>query len=298
MARLGYALTAMVTPFADDLSVDRKRAAELAEYLVAHNSDGLVVAGTTGESPTLSAEEKLDLFKTVRDAVGPDIVVIGGTGSNDTHKSIELTRAASELGILDGVMLVGPYYNKPSQEGLYQHFRACSQATDLPVVLYNVPGRTGKNIETDTVLRLARDLPNVVGLKEASGDMTQISRICAGKPDSLDVYSGEDAVTLPMLAVGCVGVISVVSHLVGPDMADMIHAFHAGDTRRAWQLHYKLLDMFEACFLSSGNPACVKYGLEVCGFPVGPSRLPVVPASEKDQAQIRQVCEALGIARA
>ncbi len=298
MARLGYALTAMVTPFADDLSVDRKRAAELAEYLVAHKSDGLVVAGTTGESPTLSAEEKLDLFKTVRDAVGPDIVVIGGTGSNDTHKSIELTRAASELGILDGVMLVGPYYNKPSQEGLYQHFRACSQATDLPVVLYNVPGRTGKNIETDTVLRLARDLPNVVGLKEASGDMTQISRICAGKPDSLDVYSGEDAVTLPMLAVGCVGVISVVSHLVGPDMADMIHAFHAGDTRRAWQLHYKLLDMFEACFLSSGNPACVKYGLEVCGFPVGPSRLPVVPASEKDQAQIRQVCEALGIARA
>ena len=298
MARLGYALTAMVTPFADDLSVDRKRAAELAEYLVAHNSDGLVVAGTTGESPTLSAEEKLDLFKTVRDAVGPDIVVIGGTGSNDTHKSIELTRAASELGILDGVMLVGPYYNKPSQEGLYQHFRACSQATDLPMVLYNVPGRTGKNIETDTVLRLARDLPNVVGLKEASGDMTQISRICAGKPDSLDVYSGEDAVTLPMLAVGCVGVISVVSHLVGPDMADMIHAFHAGDTRRAWQLHYKLLDMFEACFLSSGNPACVKYGLEVCGFPVGPSRLPVVPASEKDQAQIRQVCEALGIARA
>jgi 4-hydroxy-tetrahydrodipicolinate synthase len=296
MARLGYALTAMVTPFADDLSVDHKRAAELAEYLVAHKSDGLVVAGTTGESPTLSAEEKLGLFRTVRDAVGPDIVVIGGTGSNDTRSSIELTRAASELGILDGVMLVGPYYNKPSQEGLYQHFRACSQATDLPVVLYNVPGRTGKNIETDTVLRLARDLPNVVGLKEASGDMTQISRICAGKPESLDVYSGEDAVTLPMLSVGCVGVISVVSHLVGPDMADMIHAFHAKDTRRAWHLHYKLLDMFEACFLSSGNPACVKYGLEVCGFPVGPSRLPVVPASEKDRAQIRQVCEALGIA--
>ncbi len=296
MARLGYALTAMVTPFADDLSVDHKRAAELAEYLVAHKSDGLVVAGTTGESPTLSAEEKLGLFRTVRDAVGPDIVVIGGTGSNDTRSSIELTRAASELGILDGVMLVGPYYNKPSQEGLYQHFRACSQATDLPVVLYNVPGRTGKNIETDTVLRLARDLPNVVGLKEASGDMTQISRICAGKPESLDVYSGEDAVTLPMLSVGCVGVISVVSHLVGPDMADMIHAFHAKDTRRAWHLHHKLLDMFEACFLSSGNPACVKYGLEVCGFPVGPSRLPVVPASEKDRAQIRQVCEALGIA--
>lgn len=298
MARLGYALTAMVTPFADDLSVDHKRAAELAEYLVAHKSDGLVVAGTTGESPTLSAEEKLALFRTVRDAVGPDTVVIGGTGSNDTRKSVELTRAASELGILDGVMLVGPYYNKPSQEGLYQHFLACSRATDLPVVLYNVPGRTGKNIETDTVLRLARDLTNVVGLKEASGDMTQISRICAAKPDSLDVYSGEDAATLPMLSVGCVGVISVVSHLVGPDMADMIHAFHARDTRRAWQLHYKLLDMFEACFLSSGNPACVKYGLEVCGFPVGPSRLPVVPASEKDQARIRQVCEALGIAGA
>jgi len=297
MARLGYCLTAMVTPFSADLSVDYARAADLARYLVDEKSDGLVVAGTTGESPTLSAQEKLELFRVVRDAVGRTIPVVGGTGSNDTAKSIELTKAASELGVLDGVMLVGPYYNKPSQEGLYQHFRACAEATNLPVVLYNVPGRTGKNIEADTVLRLARDVKNVLALKEASGDLTQISRICAGKPDTLDVYSGEDAVTLPMLAVGCMGVISVVSHVVGPQMADMIAAFHAKDTQRAWRIHHKLLDVYEACFLPSGNPACVKYALEVCGFPVGSSRLPVVPPSEKDAARIRQVCEALGLAR-
>ncbi len=296
MTELGYLLTAMVTPFkADDLSVDYDRTAQLALKLVDERSDGLVVAGTTGESPTLSKQEKLDLFKVVRDAVGDRATVVGGTGGNDTASSIELTRAATELGVLDAVMLVGPYYNKPSQEGMYQHFKACAQATDLPVVLYNVPGRTGKNIEASTVLRLAHELPNVAAVKEASGDFMQISRICQGMPEGFRVYSGSDEFTLPMLSVGCWGVISVISHLTGPDVADMIAAFHAKDTQKAWMLHHRLLDMCDACFQASGNPACVKRGLEICGFDTGGVRLPVVPASDKDTAVLRKACEDLGL---
>lgn len=295
MPRLGHLITAMVTPFDDDLRVDYDRAGELACRMVAEKSDGILLAGTTGESPTLSKQEKLDLFRAVREAVGKDVIVVGGTGSNDTAASVELTETASALGVLDAVMHVGPYYNKPSQEGFYQHFKACAAATDLPVIVYNVPGRTGKNIEADTVLRLAENVDNIVAVKEASGDLVQVSRICAGMPEEFDVYSGSDEFTLPMLAVGSVGVISVVSHLVGPQVAEMIAAFHAADTRCAWDLHHELLDMFDACFLPSGNPACVKRGLEIVGFPVGGVRLPVVPASEKDTARMREVCAALGL---
>jgi 4-hydroxy-tetrahydrodipicolinate synthase len=285
----------MVTPFDPSGNVDYGRSAELARKLVAEKSDGLVIAGTTGESPTLTCAEKLELCRVTREAVGPEVVLVMGTGGNDTRASIELTREATELGLLDAVMLVGPYYNKPSQEGFYQHFRACAQATDLPVILYNVPGRTGKNIEANTVLRLAHELANVVAVKEASGDLVQISRICAGKPAGFDVYSGSDEFTLPMMAVGAVGVISVVSHLVGPQMAEMMAAFVACDTERAWTLHHRLLDMFDACFLPSGSPACVKAGLEICGFPTGGCRLPIVPATEKDRITMREVCAALGL---
>ncbi len=295
MATLGTLLTAMVTPFNQDLSVNYDRAGDLARKLVAEKSEGLVIAGTTGESPTLTVDEKLSLFKCTREAVGTDATVVGGTGSNDTAASIELTKAAAELGVLDGVMLVGPYYNKPSQEGLYEHFKACAQATDLPVIVYNVPGRTGKNIEADTVLRLAEDVPNIKAVKEASGDLVQVSRICAGMPDDFAVYSGSDEFTLPILSVGGLGVISVVSHLVGPDVAGMLDAFHAKDTQRAWRLHHKQLDMYDACFLPSGNPACVKHGLELCGFEIGPSRLPVVPVSDKDADCIKAACESLGL---
>lgn len=295
MPRFGYLVTAMVTPFDDDLRVDYDRAGALARRMAAEKSDGILLAGTTGESPTLSKQEKLDLFRAVREAVGKNVILLGGTGSNDTAASVELTRAASDLGVLDGIMHVGPYYNKPSQEGFYQHFRACAAATDLPVIVYNVPGRTGKNIEADTVLRLAEDVANIVAVKEASGDLVQVSRICAGMPEGFDVYSGSDEFTLPMLAVGSIGVISVVSHLVGPQVAEMIAAFHAADTRRASELHHELLDMFDACFLPSGNPACVKRGLEIVGFPVGGVRLPVVPASENDTARMREVCAALGL---
>jgi len=294
MPELGNLITAMVTPFDDDLNVDYDRAGELAVRLADAGSD-ILVSGTTGESPTISAEEKLELFRVVRDAVGEDVGILAGTGGNDTAKSVELTEKASELDV-DAILLVGPYYNKPSQEGFYQHFRTVAECTDLPVVLYNVPGRTGKNIETSTVLRLAEDVSNIVGMKEASGDIGQIAEICAGAPEGFRLWSGDDGMTLPILAVGGVGVISVASQVAAEEIGEMIDCHHNGDVARAAQIHGRLMPLFDACFLPSGNPPCVKRALEVCGFPVGGCRLPVVPASEQDTATIREVCENLGYA--
>ncbi len=293
MTELGNLLTAMVTPFDKDLQVDYDRAAQLAAKLVEEGNDGLVVTGTTGESPTLTTEEKLQLYRVVKDAV-PRATIIAGTGSNDHAHTVELTRAASQTDV-DGIMLVGPYYNKPSQEGFYQHFSQAAAATDLPVIVYNVPGRTGKNIEASTVIRLAENVPNIVAVKEASGDITQISQICAGTPDDFLVYSGDDGMTLPLLAVGGVGIISVVAHVVARDMAEMISAFHARDTQRAWEIHHKLLPIFDAAFLPSGNPACIKRALQICGFDCGGLRLPLVEASGTDTEKIRQVCQDLGL---
>lgn len=294
MPQLGKVITAMVTPFDADLRLDLDQAARLAAHLVENGSDGIVVAGTTGEAPTLTKPEKLELFKAVKDTVGEAATVIAGTGSNNTADSIEITRAVSGMG-LDGVMLTGPYYNKPSQEGFYQHFKAIAQVTDLPVVLYNVPGRTSKNIEASTVLRLAEEVSNIVALKEAGGDFEQISAICAGKPDDFTVYSGEDLLTLPMLSVGCYGVISVASHLAGKQIAAMIAAFDAGQVNEAARLHKSLLGIYRACFLASGNPACVKRGLEIIGVPTGGLRLPLVEASEADTAAMRKACQELGL---
>lgn len=294
MAGFGNVLTAMVTPFDAELRVDLDRAAQLAVMLVENGSDGIVVAGTTGEAPTTTTQEKLDLFRVVEEAVGQTATVIAGTGNNDTADSIELTQAVADLG-LDGVMLTGPYYNKPSQAGFYEHFKAVAAVTDLPVILYNVPARTGKNIEAATVLRLASEVSNIVAIKEASGDLEQISVICAGAPEGFTVYSGEDMLTLPMLAVGCVGVISVASHLAGKQIAEMIRQFQAGDVAAAARTHQSLIPIVKACFLASGNPPCVKRGLEIIGFPVGGLRLPLVPASDSDTATIRQACEGLGL---
>lgn len=294
MARLGNLVTAMVTPFDADLKVDYDRAAELAQKLASEGSD-VLVSGTTGESPTLTHDEKLQLFRTVGDAVGQEAAVMAGTGSNNTAASIELTREASETGV-DAIMLVGPYYNKPSQEGFYQHFRAVAAATELPVVVYNVPGRTGKNIEASTALRLAEKVPNIIGVKEASGDLAQIGRICADKPEGFRVWSGDDCMTLPILSVGGVGIISVASNVAAPQIKEMVEAFHGKDTERAWELHHRLTPLFEACFLPSGNPACAKRALEVCGFPVGGLRLPLVEASAIDTETIRGACANLGLA--
>ncbi len=294
MARFGNVLTAMVTPFDEQFAVDYDRAAELAKRLIDLGSDGLVVTGTTGESPTLTSEEKLKLYEVTKQAVG-DAPIIAGTGNNNTAATIALTEKASALPI-DGIMFVGPYYNKPSQEGFHQHFKAAAAATDLPVIVYNVPGRTGKNIEASTVLRLAEDVENIVAVKEASGDLRQIAEIAAKAPHGFEVYSGDDAMTLPLLAVGGVGIISVAANINGVHIAETVAAYKAGETRRATELHHMLLPLFDACFLPSGNPSCVKRALEICGFPVGGTRLPVVPASDKDSEVIRAVCEQLGLA--
>ncbi len=293
MARFGNVLTAMVTPFDEQLAVDYDRAAELAKRVIDSGSDGLVITGTTGESPTLTSEEKLKLYEVTKQAVG-EAPIIAGTGNNNTAATIELTKQASALPI-DGIMFVGPYYNKPSQEGFYQHFKAAAAATDLPVIVYNVPSRTGKNIEAATVIRLAEDVENIVAVKEASGDLRQIAEIAAKAPEGFDVYSGDDSMTLPLLAVGGVGIISVAANVHGVHIAEMVAAYQAGNVGRAAQLHHLLLPLFDACFLPSGNPACVKRALEVCGFPVGGTRLPVVPASEADTQVIRAACEVLGL---
>jgi len=294
MPDLGNLLTAMVTPFDDDWQVDYDRAAQLAVKLIEEGNEGLVVTGTTGESPTLNDEEMLELYRVVKDAVG-DVTVIAGTGSNNHEHTVKLSQKAAQTGV-DGIMLVGPYYNKPSQEGFYQHFSRAAAAVDLPVIVYNVPGRTGKNITAETIIRLAEDVPNIVAVKEASGDLGQISEICAGTPDDFLVYSGDDSMTLPLLAVGGVGVISVVAHLVAAEMLEMISAFHDWDTRRACQIHHKLLPIFEAAFLPSGNPPCIKRALHICGFDCGGVRLPLVEASDGDTARIRRVCQELGLA--
>lgn len=294
MPEPGNLITAMVTPFDDDLNVDYDRVAELAVRLADAGSD-LLISGTTGESPTTSAEEKLEMFRVVREAVGDDVSIMAGTGGNDTAKSIALTKKASELEI-DAIMLVGPYYNKPSQEGFYQHFSTIARNTDLPVIVYNVPGRTGKNIEASTVLRLAEDVPNIVGSKEASGDIAQIAEICRDTPEGFRLWSGDDGMTLPILSVGGVGVISVAAHIAAEEIGEMIDSYHNGEVARATEIHHRLMPLYHACFLPSGNPPCVKKALEVCGFPVGGTRLPVVPCSEKDAESITSVCKSLGYA--
>ncbi|MBC7345164.1 MAG: 4-hydroxy-tetrahydrodipicolinate synthase, partial [Clostridia bacterium] len=251
----GRVITAMVTPFREDMSLDLEAARRLAAHLATTGSDGIVVAGTTGESPVLSREEKVELFRAVKDAVGGRVKVIAGTGSNDTRGSIELTREAERVGV-DGVMLVVPYYNRPSQQGLYEHFRAIATSTSLPVMLYNVPSRTGRNLEPDTVVRLS-ELTNVVALKEAAGDMDQVSKLKASLKREFVIYSGDDSLTLPMLALGCRGVVSVASHLVGTRIKDMILAYEQGDGGRALDIHLSLFPLFKALFVTT-NPVPVK----------------------------------------
>lgn len=287
----GRLITAMVTPFREDLSVDYDRAAALARRLADAGSDALVVAGTTGESPTLSKDEKLRLFETVVDAVGGRIPVIAGTGGNNTAESVALTRQAEVTGV-HGILAVVPYYNKPPQEGLYQHFAAIARATRLPVMLYNVPSRTATNLAPATVVRLARDFPNVVALKECVPDQT--AEVLAGAPAGFAVYSGDDASTLPMLAQGAVGVVSVASHVAGPQIKEMIEAYIRGQVDQAAAWHRRLMPLFKGLFATT-NPILVKAALELTGFPVGGLRLPLVPATEREKAALREVLAAVGI---
>ena len=263
-ATFGRVITAMVTPFDERGELDLDAAIELASWLVENGSDGLVLCGTTGESPTLTESEELVLFRTVRSAVS--VPVIAGAGSNSTASAVEQTKRASELGV-DAILSVTPYYNRPSQAGLEAHFRAVAAATDLPVLLYDIPIRTGRKIETDTLLTLAHDVPNIVGVKDATGDPPETARLIAQAPSGFEVYSGDDAFTLPLLAVGAVGVISVASHWVGRQMGEMIDAFEKGDVTAARRINAGLLDSYD--FESSPeavNPVPTKTLLMVLGL--------------------------------
>ncbi len=288
----GRLLTAMITPFTDDLAVDYGVARELARYLVdEQGADGLVVAGSTGESATLTDEERLELIKVVVEAVGNRAYVLAGTGTNSTAKSVSLSKAARDLGA-HGLMLVCPYYNKPSQEGLYQHFARVAESVDLPVLLYNVPGRTSVNLLPATVIRLAK-IANIVAIKEASGSLDQVSEILRGTPQ-IAVYSGDDSLTLPMLAVGGVGVVSVASHVAGRAIKDMIEAYVNGDTGKAAALHQQLFPLFKAMFVTT-NPVPVKAAVNMLGLKVGAPRLPLVPATDGELQVIAGALKAAGI---
>lgn len=285
----GQVLTAMITPFGADGGVDLDTAGRLARHLVDHGSDGLVVAGTTGESPTLSATEKVELFAAVKQAVGDRAMVVAGTSTYDTRESVELTERATAVGV-DGILAVTPYYSKPEQAGLLAHFRAMADATDRSLLLYNIPGRTGRRIEISTLAALARH-PRIVAVKDAVMDLDFTSETVRVVPE-LAVYSGQDSYTWPMMAVGAVGVVSVISHLAGRQVAAMVHAANAGDMATARGLHIALLELSWACFLES-NPGPVRAAMSKFWEPVGSPRLPMVEASEKTLAAIESALSKL-----
>ena len=283
MVDFGRVLTAMVTPFDERGQVDYARARQLAQALVASGTDGLVLAGTTGEGPTLTNEEKLRLFSEVRQAVGPGVALIAGTCNYNTAESIELSREAARVGV-DGILGTVPYYNKPPQEGIYQHFKAIASAVDLPLLLYNVPSRTVTNMLPETTVRLSQ-IDNIVGVKEASGNLEAVTRIVAESREGFRVWSGNDSDTLPILAVGGYGVVSVASHLVGRQIQRMIDAHVRGDAATAAAIHQRLRSLFSALFVTT-NPIPLKYALGRVGFPVGDPRLPLVPPDPKSAAVV------------
>jgi 4-hydroxy-tetrahydrodipicolinate synthase len=273
MSGFGSVITAMVTPFDDEGEVDHDGAAELARWLVEQGNDALVVTGTTGEAACLTDDEQVAVWRTVRAAV--DVPVIAGSGTNDTRHAAELTGRAKETGV-DAVLVVTPYYNRPSQAGIEAHFRHLAAATDLPVILYDIPVRTGRKVASELLLRLAHDVPNIVGLKDAAGDPGETARVIAEAPDGFFVYSGDDPLTLPLLAVGAVGVIGVATHWAAPVMAEMISSFQKGDLARAQELNARLLESYD---FETGdpnpNPVPTKAMLNALGRPAGPCRPPM-----------------------
>lgn len=291
--RFGRMITAMVTPFTADNSLDLPRAAQLADKLLSEGSDALVVCGTTGESPTVFYDQKIELFKTVIDAVGGKAPVIANAGDNCTDDSVEFAQKVVALGV-DAIMCVVPYYNKPPQEGLYEHFKAIANAVDVPVILYNIPGRCVINMTAETTLRLAHDIDNIVAIKEASGNLTQIAQIIDDAPTGFEVLSGDDEMTLPMMGLGGTGVISVLSHIAGPRFKEMIEAQAAGDHTKALRIHLELLPLMKGLFVTA-NPIMVKKGLELQGFPVGGVRLPLVDATEAQAAELSAIMRHVGV---
>lgn len=294
MARFGSVVTAMVTPFDADGALDPDGAAGLARWLVDHGSDGLVLAGTTGESPALSDDEAVALWRVVREAV--DVPLLAGTGSGDTAHSVVLTRQAAECG-MDGILVVTPYYSRPSQTGIAAHFTAVAAAAgDRPVVIYDIPVRTGRKVDTDTLLGLAHGVPNIAGVKDAAGNPGETARLVAGAPEGFEVYSGDDALNLPLLAVGAVGVISVASHWAGPQTAELVAAFAKGDVDRAREVNAALLASYRyETGDAAPNPIPAKVMMNLLGVPVGQCRLPLGPPPDGLDATARQVATDLGL---
>ena len=293
MVYFGKVITAMVTPFKEDESVNYDLAEQLAAHLAENGSDGLVICGTTGESPTLSWDEEFQLFQVVLNAVKGKAKVLAGTGSNSTSEAIAATQKAAKLG-LDGSLQVVPYYNKPPQAGLYKHFQAIAQACpDLPIMLYNIPGRTGQNLLPETVASLA-EISNIIAIKEATGNLDQASQIRCLTPAEFAIYSGDDSLTLPLMAVGAAGVVSVASHLVGNQIQQMIQAFETNQSQIATQIHLKLFPLFKGLFCDT-NPIPVKVALKMQGWDVGGSRLPLTDLSEKDSQAIKALLTELAL---
>ncbi len=284
MTELGRLLTAMITPFDDSGAVDYKQAQQLALALLRSGSDGVVVAGTTGEVPTLTHDEKVGLFKAVKQAVGDGGVVIAGTGNYNTAESEKLGREAETAGV-DGLLLTVPYYNKPTQEGLFRHFEVLAKGTSLPVIMYNIPGRTGVNMTAETTARLSR-IPNIAGVKEASGNLEQIGQIMNLSREGFRVWSGNDSDTLPILSMGGYGVICVVSHLVGLQMRQIIESYLDGKVAEAAEIHRRLLPLMITLMTVASNPIPIKYALRELGWRVGGLRLPLVDPDEAAGAKI------------
>src|SRR5205809_4530304 len=288
MAVLGEVLTAIVTPFKDDRSVDYDRFRELAQHPADRGSDGLVVAGTTGESPTLTDDERLELFRVAVDAVGGRAYVVAGTGTYSTAHSVHLTEQADAIGV-DGFLVVTPYYNKPPQRGIVEHFKAIAHASDRPIVVYNIPARVGINIEPETMLQLA-EIPTVRAVKQANDDLAQAKRIV--DETDLDLYAGDDNLLLRFLELGAIGVVSVHSHIVGPQLQAMIRAYRDGDAATARRIEDELAPSYELLQIQT-NPIAIKAALNLLGQEVGGLRLPLVEANEEEKAEIRSCLERL-----
>ncbi|MGZ4150228.1 MAG: 4-hydroxy-tetrahydrodipicolinate synthase [Actinomycetota bacterium] len=291
--RFGSLVTAMVTPFRDgDHALDVDGAQRLASHLLDSGSDAIVVAGSTGESPTLTHKEKAELFRAVGEVTRGRGKLICGTGTYSTAETLELTQAAEDAGA-DGLLVVTPYYNKPPQRGLLAHFERVADATELPMIVYNIPGRTATRIEHDTLLRLA-ERPNIVAVKDSTGDFQGVSRLMAEAPPDFEVYSGDDWSTFGYVCLGAVGVISVAGHLVGPQIRQMIELIETGDVPAARKIHEGLSPLFNALFITS-NPIPVKAALEMLGLPAGVPRLPLVPATAEERARVRKALEDAGL---
>ncbi|MBH0229328.1 4-hydroxy-tetrahydrodipicolinate synthase [Halobacillus yeomjeoni] len=286
----GKVLTAMVTPFDKKGNIDFDTTTTLIDYLLDNGSDGLVVAGTTGESPTLSTDEKISLWKHVVNVVGGRVPVIAGSGSNDTRASVELSKQAEQIGV-DAVMVVAPYYNKPCQKGLYEHFKAVAGAVGIPVMIYNVPGRAVVKIEPETIIALS-NIPNIVSVKEATGDLDSMAAIISKTDDGFSLYSGDDNLTLPSYTIGASGIISVSSHVVGKEMQKMLTLHEQGKRKEAAELHQKLLPIFNGMF-SAPSPTPVKEALRIRGIDTGSVRLPLIPLNPDQQNDVRNLFQSL-----